>query len=69
MQRVVEEQKAENFIIGYRFSPEELEEPGIHFEDTMFLLNTLAELHPDYFHFLWVLTHVHLSLIPTIRNR
>ena len=51
VQRVVEEQKAENFIIGYRFSPEELEEPGIHFEDTMFLLNTLAELHPDYFHF------------------
>lgn len=51
VQRVAEEQKAENFIIGYRFSPEELEEPGIHFEDTMFLLNTLAELHPDYFHF------------------
>lgn len=51
VQRVAEAQKAENFIIGYRFSPEELEEPGIHFEDTMYLLNTLAELWPDYFHF------------------
>ncbi|MGX7205154.1 NADH-dependent flavin oxidoreductase [Enterococcus pingfangensis] len=51
VQRVVAEQEAENFIIGYRFSPEELEEPGIHFEDTMYLLNTLAELRPDYFHF------------------
>ncbi|MDT2672746.1 FAD-dependent oxidoreductase [Enterococcus dongliensis] len=51
VQRVVKEQNAENFIIGYRFSPEELEEPGIHFEDTMYLLNALAELQPDYFHF------------------
>ena len=51
VQRVIKEQGAENFIIGYRFSPEELEEPGIHFDDTMYLLNTLAELQPDYFHF------------------
>jgi urocanate reductase len=33
-----------------RFSPEEIEEPGIRFEDTMFLLNTLAKYEPDYFH-------------------
>ncbi|MGH1646486.1 FAD-dependent oxidoreductase [Enterococcus gilvus] len=51
VQRVAKEQGAENFIVGYRFSPEELEEPGIHFDDTMYLLNTLAELQPDYFHF------------------
>ncbi|MGM0213452.1 FAD-dependent oxidoreductase [Enterococcus sp. AZ109] len=51
VQRVIEEQGAENFIVGYRFSPEELEEPGIRFEDTMYLLNTLATLKPDYFHF------------------
>lgn len=40
-----------DFIIGYRFSPEELEEPGINFDDTMFLLNELAEYPIDYFHF------------------
>ena len=51
VQRVAKEQGAENFIVGYRFSPEELEEPGIHFDDTMYLLNTIAELQPDYFHF------------------
>lgn len=51
VQRVAKEQGAEDFIVGYRFSPEELEEPGIHFDDTMYLLNTLAELQPDYFHF------------------
>ncbi|MGH1830222.1 FAD-dependent oxidoreductase [Enterococcus gilvus] len=51
VQRVAKEQGAEKFIVGYRFSPEELEEPGIHFDDTMYLLNTLAELQPDYFHF------------------
>lgn len=49
-QEVAREAGAQEFIIGYRFSPEELEEPGIRFEDTMFLLNTLAEYEPDYFH-------------------
>jgi urocanate reductase len=51
IQQVIEEEKAENFIVGYRFSPEELEEPGINFEDTMYLLNQLAKKKPDYFHF------------------
>lgn len=56
--RVVEEVRAAanelnkpDFIIGYRFSPEELEEPGINFEDTMYLLNHLADYSIDYFHF------------------
>lgn len=49
--QAVKEEGAENFIIGYRFSPEELEEPGIHFEDSMYLLNTLAEEGLDYVHF------------------
>lgn len=39
------------FIIGYRFSPEEIEEPGIRFEETMFLLDKLAQSGLDYFHF------------------
>lgn len=40
-----------NFIIGYRFSPEELEVPGIRFDDTMYLLEKLAEKGLDYIHF------------------
>ena len=51
VQAVAKEQGAENFIIGYRFSPEEIEEPGIRFEDTMYLLDVLAQYEPDYFHF------------------
>ena len=39
------------FIIGYRFSPEELEIPGIRFDDTMYLLEKLAEKGLDYVHF------------------
>ena len=50
MQEEVKKQQAEHFIVGYRFSPEEIEEPGIRFEDTMYLLNRLAKLKPDYFH-------------------
>ncbi|WP_252145189.1 flavocytochrome c [Yokenella regensburgei] len=39
------------FIIGYRFSPEELEEPGIRFDDTLYLLEKLAAQGVDYLHF------------------
>ncbi|MGT2638104.1 oxidoreductase [Streptococcus ratti] len=49
--RVIAEEGAANFILGYRFSPEELEKPGISFDDTMYLLNSLAEYDLDYFHF------------------
>jgi len=41
----------EDFIIGYRFSPEEIEEPGIRFADTMWLLEQLAAKGLDYVHF------------------
>ncbi|MCX8955835.1 flavocytochrome c [Erwinia psidii] len=41
----------DGFIIGYRFSPEELEVPGICFEDTLFLLEKLAAQGLDYVHF------------------
>lgn len=51
VQKVIAENQAEHFIVGYRFSPEELEEPGIHFEDTMYLLNELAKFKLDYVHF------------------
>lgn len=38
------------FLIGYRFSPEEYEEPGITLEDTMYLVDKLAEKDLDYLH-------------------
>lgn len=50
VQEEAKKQGADHFIVGYRFSPEEIEEPGIRFEDTMYLLNRLAKLKPDYFH-------------------
>ncbi|MDX6018801.1 flavocytochrome c [Scandinavium sp. V105_16] len=39
------------FIIGYRFSPEEMEVPGIRFDDTLYLLEKLAARGVDYLHF------------------
>lgn len=51
VKRTIAEQGANEFIVGYRFSPEELEEPGIHFDDTMYLLNQLAKEELDYVHF------------------
>ncbi|MBS0856741.1 MULTISPECIES: flavocytochrome c [unclassified Tatumella] len=39
------------FIIGYRFSPEETEQPGIRFADTLYLLDKLATAGLDYVHF------------------
>lgn len=49
--KVVDCHNLTDFIIGYRFSPEEIEEPGIRFEDSMFLLDKLATSGLDYFHF------------------
>lgn len=42
---------APSFIIGYRFSPEELEVPGIRWDDTLYLLEKLAARGLDYVHF------------------
>lgn len=49
--QMVQQYADPSFIIGYRFSPEELEVPGIRFDDTMFLLEKLAERGVDYLHF------------------
>lgn len=49
--QVVASHQVNDFIIGYRFSPEEIELPGIRFEETMYLLDKLAESGLDYFHF------------------
>jgi len=40
----------EPFIVGYRFSPEEPETPGIRFEDTLYLVDKLADKDFDYLH-------------------
>ena len=42
---------AEGFVVGYRFSPEEIEVPGIRFDDTIYLLEQLAAEGVDYLHF------------------
>lgn len=44
------EYNKEDFIIGYRFSPEELEEPGITLDDTLVLVDHLAAKEIDYLH-------------------
>lgn len=51
VQRIRQEESVEDFVIGYRFSPEEMEKPGICFEETMYLLNQLAKSKPEYLHF------------------
>jgi fumarate reductase flavoprotein subunit len=50
-QQMVRQYADPSFIIGYRFSPEEMEVPGIHFDDTMYLLEKLAEQGLHYLHF------------------
>ncbi|MCS4486724.1 NADH-dependent flavin oxidoreductase [Staphylococcus americanisciuri] len=48
--RVVNEENPEDFIIGYRFSPEEAESPGITMSRTKCLVNALIEKPIDYLH-------------------
>lgn len=51
--RVIELRRKHNkpeFIIGYRLSPEELENPGITMEDTLFLMDELSYKDIDYIH-------------------
>ncbi|WP_430611396.1 NADH-dependent flavin oxidoreductase [Enterococcus sp. DIV0876] len=47
---VVDEYANKPFIVGYRFSPEEFETPGIRFEDTLYLIEQLAKSRLDYLH-------------------
>ena len=41
---------SKEFIIGYRFSPEELEDPGITLDDTLYLVDKLSSKDIDYLH-------------------
>lgn len=48
--QAVETYTKKPFIVGYRFSPEEFETPGIRFEETIWLVEQLRETKLDYLH-------------------
>ncbi|MFL6561049.1 MAG: NADH-dependent flavin oxidoreductase, partial [Bacillus sp. (in: firmicutes)] len=48
--KVAAEQTKEPFIVGYRFSPEEAETPGITMAETLVLIDALAKRNLDYLH-------------------
>ncbi|SHS67826.1 NADH:flavin oxidoreductase [Mycobacteroides abscessus subsp. abscessus] len=50
VKRVVRESAQSPFLIGYRFSPEEPEMPGITMGDTLKLIDALADKDLDYLH-------------------
>ncbi|MFC7373416.1 NADH-dependent flavin oxidoreductase [Fictibacillus iocasae] len=50
VQKAVAEHGDESFIVGYRFSPEEPETPGITMGDTLALVDALSEKNLDYLH-------------------
>jgi 2,4-dienoyl-CoA reductase-like NADH-dependent reductase (Old Yellow Enzyme family) len=50
VKKVVSTHAMEPFIVGYRFSPEEPETPGITMADTLVLVDALADKNLDYLH-------------------
>ncbi|WP_404456528.1 NADH-dependent flavin oxidoreductase [Oceanobacillus kapialis] len=50
VQRVVKAHADESFIVGYRFSPEEPETPGLTMEETLHLVDVLADKNLHYLH-------------------
>ncbi|WP_282942146.1 NADH-dependent flavin oxidoreductase [Paenibacillus sp. RC67] len=50
IKRVAAEYAKSSFLIGYRFSPEEAETPGITMTDTLELVNALITKELDYLH-------------------
>ncbi|MCC5895462.1 MAG: NADH-dependent flavin oxidoreductase [Alkalibacterium sp.] len=49
-QSIIKEHASDDFLLGYRFSPEEIETPGIRLEDTYALIDALIAEHIDYLH-------------------
>ncbi|EOH94521.1 hypothetical protein UAW_02247 [Enterococcus haemoperoxidus ATCC BAA-382] len=47
---VVDQSGVKDFVVGYRFSPEEYENPGIRLSDTLFLVEQLSNKPLDYLH-------------------
>lgn len=50
VQQAVRNHASTSFIVGYRLSPEEKEEPGITIDDTLQLVDVLAKQNLDYLH-------------------
>ncbi len=50
VKRVVAAHANKPFVVGYRFSPEEPEEKGITMDDTLKLVDVLADKQLDYLH-------------------
>ncbi|MFT9848381.1 NADH-dependent flavin oxidoreductase [Aneurinibacillus sp. REN35] len=50
VKRIVAEHATQPFLVGYRFSPEEAETPGITMADTLALVDALADKQLDYLH-------------------
>ncbi|WP_318503125.1 NADH-dependent flavin oxidoreductase [Bacillus sp. T3] len=48
--KVVNEHAPSSFIVGYRFSPEEPESPGITMDETLMLVDALADKELHYLH-------------------
>lgn len=49
-QSVIQTHADKSFLLGYRFSPEEIETPGIRLDDTYILLDALIGENIDYLH-------------------
>jgi len=50
VQRAIDEYADRPFLLGYRISPEEIENPGIRFDDTLKLIDELKNKPIDYLH-------------------
>lgn len=50
VKQAVKTQTSQPFLVGYRFSPEEIENPGITFEDSLLFADVLAQQGLDYLH-------------------
>jgi 2,4-dienoyl-CoA reductase-like NADH-dependent reductase (Old Yellow Enzyme family) len=50
VKHTIDEHASQSFLIGYRISPEELENPGISIEDTLVLSEALSHKKLDYLH-------------------
>ena len=50
VKNAVKESGNSKFIVGYRFSPEEIETPGIRIDDTLYLVENLVNKKLDYLH-------------------
>ncbi|MFD0050012.1 NADH-dependent flavin oxidoreductase [Actinomycetes bacterium NPDC127524] len=50
VQKTVKEHADKPFLVGYRFSPEEPETPGITMSETLYLVDALADKNLDYLH-------------------